>query len=131
MPFKVGTLLPSFEGLICRLESLLPAFTSLHLCPAIRRALYKSGFKEPTPIQQSVWKLALPDETSVAGKDIIGIAETVSLHCVVAFVGLKSHQGLGQDAGLWYTHRSAPAQSTSGRFRPSQATFCFDSSTNS
>lgn len=53
-------------------ENLLPEWHTLNLHPKILSALHEKQFFSPTPIQ----KYALP--FAFAGRDIVGIAQTVS-----------------------------------------------------
>ena len=54
-------------------ENLLPEWHTFYLHPKILSALHAKQFLSPTPIQKS----ALP--FAFAGRDVIGIAQTVSI----------------------------------------------------
>ena len=54
-------------------QKLLPAWGAFHLHPQLGRALYSKKFTTPTPIQAEALPIALK------GKDVVGVAETVSL----------------------------------------------------
>jgi hypothetical protein len=53
-------------------ENLLPAWHSFALHPQLYAAIYSQNFVNPTPIQSQ----AIP--TALSGRDVIGVAETVS-----------------------------------------------------
>lgn len=55
------------------LDSLLPNWADFALHPLIKRGLAKLGFTDPTEIQKQAIPVALQ-----AGKDVVGVAETVS-----------------------------------------------------
>jgi hypothetical protein len=82
-------------------ENFLPAWHSFALHPQLYAALYSQKFVSPTPIQSQ----AIPKAFS--GRDVIGVAETVSGHC---FSYLTSPYlyclGLGENSRLWTTHSS-------------------------
>ena len=82
-------------------ENLLPAWHSFALHPQLYAALHSQGFVSPTPIQSH----AIPK--AFAGRDVIGVAETVSVGPFSQFMSpFLWFSGLRENPRLWSTYPS-------------------------
>ena len=91
---------------IIQAQSLLPNWHSFSLHPRILRWLYTKGFSTPTPIQVQAIPIALN------GKDVVGVAETVSALLSLFSFTYPFNEGIGKDSGLRSPHFAFPTLST-------------------
>lgn len=55
-----------------------PALGRLPIFDALKHALYACKFNKPTPIQSAAWKQAFTATSSIASRDLVGVAQTGS-----------------------------------------------------
>ena len=85
---------------ICIVDNMLPEWKQFPLHPQLFSSLYKQKFTKPTPIQESTLPVA------IKGKDVVGIAQTVSYQTLVSIYKIKLIiiKGIWKNSWIWSTN---------------------------